>query len=100
MAVWRRRSNARNIETRLAALQSDLHVLQEDMKGLANGVSDAASDVLRSTNKAAEHALESVGEWTNDGVGSLRHTVREQPLAAVILSIGAGALLGALLLRR
>lgn len=100
MAVWRRRSNAHNIEARLAALKSDLHMLQEDMKGLTDGVGAAASDAVRAANRSAEHALESVGEWTNDSVGSLRHTVREQPVAAVILSMSAGALLGALFTRR
>jgi ElaB/YqjD/DUF883 family membrane-anchored ribosome-binding protein len=96
MAIWRRRSRARDIQTRLAALRSDFQALQDDMRGLAEGVGDAASDVVHTTNRAAEDAL----DWTNDNIGSLQDSVRRQPLAAVVLSMGAGALVGSLLLRR
>ena len=96
MAIWRRRSRAREIQTRLEDLKSDFLALQEDMRGLAEGVGDAASDVVHTTNRAAENAL----DWTNDNIGSLQDSVRKQPLAAVVLSMSAGALVGALLSRR
>jgi ElaB/YqjD/DUF883 family membrane-anchored ribosome-binding protein len=96
MAIWRRRSHARDIRTRLDALRTDFLALQEDMRGLAEGVGDAASDVVHTTNRAAENAL----DWTNDNIGSLQDSVRKQPLAAVVLSMSAGALVGALLSRR
>jgi ElaB/YqjD/DUF883 family membrane-anchored ribosome-binding protein len=100
MAIWRRRSRAQEIEARLEALKSDFHALQDDLRGLADGVSGAASDAVHVTNRAAGDALESVSGWTNDNLGSLQDSVRRQPLAAVILSAGAGALVGALLSRR
>jgi ElaB/YqjD/DUF883 family membrane-anchored ribosome-binding protein len=96
MAIWRRRSRAREIQARLKALRSDFLALQEDVRGLAGGVGDAASDVVHTTNRAAGDAL----NWTNDNIGSLQDTVRRQPLASVMLSMSAGALLGALLSRR
>lgn len=100
MFFWHRRNGARDIEARLGALKSDFQALQDDMKGLATGVGAAASDVFHTTNRTAENALESVGEWTNDNIGSLKDTVRKQPLAAVLVSMSAGALVGAILSRR
>jgi ElaB/YqjD/DUF883 family membrane-anchored ribosome-binding protein len=100
MAIWRKRTHARNIEARLDALRSDFLALQKDMRGLATGVGAAASDEVHTTNRAAENALDSVSEWTHDNIGSLQDSVRRQPLAAAVLFIGAGALIGALLSRR
>jgi len=100
MAIWRRRSHARNIEARLGALRSDFLALQKDIRGLAGAASDAASDVVHTTNRAAESALDSASEWTHDNIDSLQDSVRRQPLAAVILFMSAGALIGALLSRR
>jgi ElaB/YqjD/DUF883 family membrane-anchored ribosome-binding protein len=100
MAIWRRRNHAQNIEARLVALKSDFAALQQDVRGLAQGVGDAATDVVQTTSRATGQALDSVGDWTNDNVGSLQDSVRRQPLAAVLLSMSAGALVGALLTRR
>jgi len=41
-----------------------------------------------------------VETWTNDNLDSARESVWAQPLAAIALSMGAGALLGAIFLRR
>jgi hypothetical protein len=100
MALWQRRNGARAIEARLDALKSDFQALQHDIRGLAGSVGDAASDMAHATNRAGESALENVGDWTNDSIGSLRDTVRKQPLASLVLSMSAGAVVGALLLRR
>ena len=101
MAIWNRRQNAAQaVEARLDALKSDFLALQDDVKGLARGVSAAASDMIQSTSRGAEDALESVGDWTTDNVGSVRDQVRKQPLAASALSVGAGAVIGAILSRR
>ena len=100
MHIWRRRNGVQNIGARLNALRSDFLALQEDVRGLADGVSEAASDAYRTTNETADAALETVGDWTNDNMGSLRDQMRRQPLATVVLSMGAGALIGALFLRR
>jgi len=100
MAIWRKRNGAQKIEARLDALKSDFRALQHDIRGLAGSVGEAASDMAHVTNRATENALENMGDWTHDNIGSLRDTVRKQPLASMILSVGAGALVGALLLRR
>jgi ElaB/YqjD/DUF883 family membrane-anchored ribosome-binding protein len=100
MGLWRRRDGARAIEARLDALKSDFQALQHDIRGLAASVNDAATDMAHATNRATENALDSAGNWTNDSVGSLMDTIRKQPLASMILSMGAGALVGALLMRR
>jgi hypothetical protein len=41
-----------------------------------------------------------VETWTNDNLDSVRGSVRAQPLSAVVLAMGAGALLGAIFMRR
>ena len=89
MPIWRSRHHARDLEARLEALKSDLQALQHDMKGLAHAAGQA-------TGKAWDGAR----EQTDDTFGALQDSVRRQPLAAIILSVGAGALAGALLARR
>ncbi|MGD0190519.1 MAG: hypothetical protein ABSD74_07245 [Rhizomicrobium sp.] len=81
-------------------MKSDFRALQGDLRVLAEEMNGAASDAVRTTNRAAEDALESVNEWTNTNISSLQGSVRRQPLTAVVLSIGAGALVAALLSRR
>lgn len=92
------------LEGRISALRDDLEALQSDMKGLANGVGDAASDrlneMLAATEDMADQLTTQVETWTNENADSLRETVREQPLMAIGMAMCAGALLGAILLRR
>jgi hypothetical protein len=73
-------------------LRGDLDALQQDMPGLANDVGDAASEQVQG---AVNGAIESASEAA-DGV---RQAVRTQPLAPCALSMSAGTILGALLLR-
>jgi ElaB/YqjD/DUF883 family membrane-anchored ribosome-binding protein len=110
-----------NIEAKLATLRADLETLQKDIRGLAGEVggvaSTRASEALKSAEKLAERAYElaeetanqataygakaaeDIEEWTNENAEMLRQTVREQPLTALAVAVGAGAFL-ALLLRR
>lgn len=92
------------MQGRLDALRADLEALQTDMRGLAGEVSGAAQERM---NDALENAMEAVQDmadrvegWGTDNLESIRDQVRNQPLASVALCVGAGALLGALLLRR
>ena len=89
-----KRKNGRNghVRVRLMSLRGDLDALQQDMRGLANDVGDAASEQVQG---AVNGAIESAAEAA-DGV---RQAVRTQPLAACALSMSAGAIIGALLLR-
>ncbi len=106
MAIRRKKNGngARNVEARLAALRQDFDALQDDMKGLAVGAGEVASEhvngLVRATEDAAGQAFEDAGEWANGNVNSLRDVVRDQPFASCMLSLGAGALVGALFLRR
>ena len=115
MAEHRKTNGSKNIDSRLGALRSELDSLQADMKGLAGEVADVADGrvhlairnaenvaerAYRLAEEAAAHAVDDVETWTNDNLESVRGSVRAQPLSAIVLSMGAGALLGALFLRR
>jgi ElaB/YqjD/DUF883 family membrane-anchored ribosome-binding protein len=100
----RRKATTPNLEARLEALRADLLQLQTDLKGLAGGVGDEASsrlsEMLSATEDMADQVATRVEEWTDDNMDSLRESVRDQPVAAVLMSLGVGALLGAIFLRR
>ena len=115
MTDHKKRNDTKNIDKRLGALRSDLNELQGDMKGLAGDATDIAEgrvqlavhnaeNVAERAYHLAEEAVEQaagdVETWTNDNLDSVRKSVRAQPLAAIALSIGAGALFGAIFLRR
>jgi len=103
------------IDRRMEALRSDVNSLQGNVKGLADDAQNAASEQTRSALRAAEavalRALKLAEDtasnmrknadlWTQDGIDSARGTIRTQPLSAVLLSLGVGALIGTLFLRR
>jgi ElaB/YqjD/DUF883 family membrane-anchored ribosome-binding protein len=115
MTDHKRKNDTKNVDKRLGALRSDLDALQGDMKGLAGDVIDAADGsvhlAIRNAENIAERAYrlaeEAVGQaaddvetWTQGNLDSARGSVRAQPLAAIALSMGAGALLGAIFSRR
>ena len=115
MTDHKKKNGAKNMDKRLGALRSDLNALQGDMKGLAGDATDIAEgrvqlavhnaeNVAERAYHLAEEAVEQaagdVETWTNDNLDSAREAVRAQPLAAIALSMGAGALLGAIFLRR
>jgi ElaB/YqjD/DUF883 family membrane-anchored ribosome-binding protein len=96
--------DVQDLQARLDAIRDDLKALQGDMRGLANGVGDAASeraaDMLRTAEAMASELSEDVEDWANDNIATLRETIREQPFLACGLAMSAGAIFGALLLRR
>jgi ElaB/YqjD/DUF883 family membrane-anchored ribosome-binding protein len=115
MAGRLKKNDTKNIDKRLGALRSDLDALQGDMKGLAGDVADVADGrvhaamrnaenvaerALRLAEEAAGHMADDVETWTNGNLDSARESVRAQPLAAIALSMGAGALIGAIFMRR
>jgi len=93
-----------HVEARLDALKADLDALQKDMRGLISDVrgvaADGMSNVVDMAVDRAGETLDRAGEWANENVDSVRSAVRKQPIAACALSMSAGALLGAFLLRR
>jgi len=97
MGLFRRRKRGmEKVEAQLDALQSELTDLQKDARALAGQVGRTAGDAI----DAAEGAYNGMQKWTTGNVRSMRGTVRDQPLTAVLVSLGAGAVLGALFLRR
>jgi ElaB/YqjD/DUF883 family membrane-anchored ribosome-binding protein len=107
MAIKRKKKNengAHEIETRIGALHADFDALQSDLVGLANGVGQLATrrvnDVVTSTEDAAQRVVGRAESWANENTEMLRDRMRNQPLAAFMVSVGVGALMGAFLARR
>ncbi len=106
IAPWRKRSNGSiHLERKLSALQDDLNRLQRDLRGLAAAggeiagerMNDALESASDSARAAAGRAVDQFETWTNGNLDPVRNRVRSQPLGSVLLSVGAGALVGALL---
>lgn len=104
MSLRRKHNGAQHLEERMSALQSDLSRLQGDFRGLAAAggevATDRFNDALTSAEHAADRAVSHLGTWTEGNLETVRDQVRTQPLAALLLSLGAGALVSAFLLRR
>lgn len=96
----KRVSGEGQIEARLSALRQDLEALQEDMRGLGEGVGEAAQERLTEALRATEALASQAQDWGNENLDTVRDSIREQPLAACLVSMGIGTLLGAILLRR
>lgn len=105
---------SKDFDAKLDALRSDIDALKNDTASLAADGQEIAQDRARSAMRSAENVAErayrlaeetatdvagDVETWTNDNLGSARERVRRQPLSAMFLSLGVGALLGALLRR-
>ncbi len=103
------------MDTRLGSLRSELETLEADMKvivGDVEGIVDSrvrlairrAEDIAHGAYALAEesvaHAAGDVRKWADGNLGSARRSVRTRPLSALALSLGAGALIGAIFTRR
>ena len=110
-----KRAVAKPADTRLRALRADLDSLQDHAKGIVGEVGNAANDgaqaafeaaravaerAYRIAEEAAESVTDDVGEWASDHLDDAREAVREQPLAAMAVAIGVGAVFGAFFFRR
>lgn len=100
----RKKGNGHDLSARLDSLRDDLGLLQKDLRGLLSDAGGAANEQVHQTVRGALSSLENVADriedWGSDNLDSVRDVVRSQPLAAVALSMSAGALIGALFLRR
>lgn len=97
MGIFRRRGReARVIAAHLESLQSELSALRKDARKLSDGLSRTAGAAV----DTAEATYDGFGSWTSGNVGAVRDWGRKQPLTACLVSIGVGAVLGALFLRR
>ena len=93
-----------DLQERLDALRDDLSALQKDLRGLLSDAGDAANgqvhDAVKGALRSVEDVADRIEEWGSDNLESVRDVVRNQPLAAVAIAMSAGALVGALFLRR
>ena len=97
MGIFGRKTRAaRTAVAKFDQLHSDLKTLRKDARQLANGVGEAADSAVQ----VAGQARDDVGKWATGNVRTVRDSVRGQPLTACLVSLGAGALLGALFFRR
>ena len=91
------------MQSRLNSLRADFDALQHDVRGLASDVGDAAStqvqEFVSDASRTASETVDRVTEWGTENLAGVRTAVKTQPLAACMLSMSAGALIGALLLR-
>lgn len=78
------------------AIASQIGPLADQIKGKVSNVADRASGALSEAKERGSEAADNAGEV----IGALRNAVREaarnQPGMTVLLSIGAGFLLGAM----
>ena len=91
----RKSRNGKQAQRRMSAVRADLKAWQKDMRGAMSDVGEATREV----RGAVGGAIERLEAWGNDNLPGIRDAVRSQPFKACALSIGAGALIGALLLR-
>lgn len=98
-----RRKNGSDVDARIRALKNDFDALQKDMRKLVDSLGTAAgngvSDMADSATRVASDAAEQVELYAEQGVEGVRGAIREQPFAAIALSMGAGAIIGSLLRR-
>lgn len=92
----RRKQNGVDSAAHLNNLKKDLDALQRDMRLLVERVASTTSEQVAD---AANGAARDVEEWTSNSVDGVRDMIRSQPLAAIALSMGAGAALSFLLRR-
>lgn len=99
----KKNKNGSDLDARVSALKGDFDSLQHNVRELLNSLGHEASSGLANATEAAGEAAGTVAErvesWGEAGAESVRGAIRTQPLAAIALSMGAGALIGSLLRR-
>jgi ElaB/YqjD/DUF883 family membrane-anchored ribosome-binding protein len=95
----RKQSKSRNgskLPRRMSAVRADLNALEKDVRGLVTNAGDLATREVRGFIGGAVERLQSL---RLERMAGFRDAVRSQPMKACAISIGAGAIIGALLLR-
>ncbi len=103
------------IDRRLEALRNDFDTLQTDVKSLAGDAGVVASERISKAIRSAEdvakralhlaedatsQAIDNVEHWADDNLNTVRGSIRDQPIYAIGISMGVGAVVGAMLSRR
>ena len=84
-----------NAKRKVRAMRSDFGAWQKDMRGTMNDIGEAT----REARHAMGGAIERFETWGEDNLPGVADAVRSQPFKACAISLGAGALISALLLR-
>ena len=92
--VGRKKNGAH--DAHLDDLKKDIAALQRDMLRLIEKVGASAGEQVTAAANGAAHNVE---EWAGESTNSVREMIRAQPLAAIALSMSAGAALSMLLRR-
>jgi len=102
----------KRLDSRLGALRSELETLEADMKGFAADVENTADNrvhlalrkaenlahrAYRYAEESSAHVAHDVESWADGNLDDARKTIRAQPISALAISVGAGALVGAVL---
>ena len=95
--------NSSGSKEQVHTIASDFSALKSDASHLAGDlgaeVSTQASNAAKALNGAAQNAVQGAGTMVSAGSAQLQAAVRAQPLTALAISIGIGALAGAYLRR-
>lgn len=98
-----RKTNGRQVDDRISELQEDFESLQHAFASLLDHMAQDTSEGMAGAAKTASDAIAGaagqVETWSEAGTETVRGAIRTQPLAAIALSMGAGALLGAYMRR-
>ena len=86
---------SKNAKRKVRAMRADFDSWQKDMRGTMSDIGDAT----REARNAMGGAIDRFETWGEDNLPGVADAVRSQPFKACALSLGAGALIGALLLR-
>ncbi len=112
MADHKEKKDTKRLDSRLGTLRSELETLESDMKNFAGdveGVADSrvhqalrkaeniAHRAYRYAEESSAHVAHDVENWADDNLDGARKSIRAQPLSALVISVGAGALIGAIL---
>ena len=117
----RERRGNDELDGQLNAVRADLEKLEATAASLPQEANDAASDGYKTAmtaaqkiarrslalaeeastrmSDAAQEAAESMQDWAELYTASFRGAVREQPARSILMSLGAGAVVGALISR-
>jgi len=86
---------ANQAKRKVRAMRADLNAWQKDMRGTMGDIGEAT----REARDAVGGAMERFENWGQDNLPGVADAVKSQPFRACAISLGAGALIGALLLR-
>lgn len=99
----RQSMNDADISARINTLKNDIGSIQSNLlellETLGREATGRVSDATEAAGDAASAATARVERWTEQGAREARTVIRDNPLMAIVLSMGAGLLL-AMLMRR